>query len=298
MRHHLICFFATSLLLCGCTSGKLSVSSVAYQSVRTDFAQPQSIAQDAKIAVEYFFNSDGKMQPVVYNLTSEILTLDQTKSFVIMPDGSSVSYYDPTVHTSTTGTFSSETSGASFNLGGITNALGIGGALGALASATTLGESQTEGIIRQNTVSITDQPLVHIGPKGCVAMSKAYKIQGVGSSAKRGENIIDISPNSKTAVKFSVCVTYSLDDGANYEKLVTNFYVSSHISIPINNKKVSKAFYRIYELKPDALAENMYLFIMPNSITNRTINEMDDLHFISTGNVYDTYIHGSLIDFQ
>lgn len=77
-----------------------------------------------------------------------------------------------------------------------------------------------------------------------------------------------------------------------YQSLRTDF------AQPQNDKKVSKAFYRIYELKPDALAENMYLFIMPNNITTKTINDMDDLHFINTGNVYDTYIHGSLIDFQ
>ncbi len=81
------------LLISGCgTSGKLSVGSVAYQSLRTEFAQPSSIPDDAKIAVEFFFNSKGEMQPVVYNLTSEVLVLDQTKSCVIIPGGRSVSY--------------------------------------------------------------------------------------------------------------------------------------------------------------------------------------------------------------
>ncbi len=295
MRYHFYMLFATLLLLCGCTSGKLLVKSVEYQALCTDFAQPQSIAQDAKIAVEYFFNSEGQMQPVVYNLTSEILMLDQTKSFVIMPNGTSVSYYDPTIRTSTTGTFSSETSGSSFNLGGIAAALGVGGPLGALAGATTLGSSYTDGIIRQNTISVTDQPQVYIGPNGCVALSKAYKIQGIGN-AYRGANVIDISPNSGAAVKFSVCVTYSVDDGASFEKLVTNFYVSSHISVPVNDKKVSQAFYRIYELKPDALAENMYLFIIPNNIETETTDVMGE--FITHDHVYDTYIQGSLIDFQ
>lgn len=296
MKRHLIWLIASLFVVSSCsTSGKLAVSSVAYQSLRTDFAQPEAIPKDAKIAVEYFFNSEGKMQPVVYNLTSEVLVLDQTKSFVIMPDGSSVSYYDPTVRTSTTGTYSSETSGSSFNLGGVASILGVGGVLGTLASATTLNSAHTDGIIRQNTVSVTDQPKVYIGPKGCIAMSKAYSIRGVGNVAHTGRNIIDISPKLSD-VKFSVCVTYSLDDGATYEKLVTNFYVSSNILFPVDNKKVSKAFYGIYDLKPDALAENMYLFRINNNIKSETLDVMGE--FLVHSDLYDTYVHGSLIDFQ
>lgn len=289
-----LCVFVIS----GCsTSGNLLVNSVSYQSIRTDFAQPKSFPNDAKIAVEYFFNSKGEMQPVIYNLTSEIITVDQTKSFVIKPDGSSISYYDPTVHTSTTGSYDSKTSGTSFNLGGVAAALGIGGPLGALASATTVGSSNTNGVIRQNTVTRTDQPLVHIGPKGNMAMSKAYKIDEIGvvSLYNKYVDIIDIAPK-KAGIRFSVCVTYSLDGGANYNKLITNFYVSSLISVPVKNKKVSDAFYKIYELKPDALAENMYIFTIPNNIETKTTDIMGE--FLTHSNIYDSYIQGSLIDFQ
>lgn len=277
------------------TSGTLSVNSVTYQSLRTDFAQPESIANDAKIAVEYFFNSKGEIQPVVYNLTSEILILDQTKSFVILPDGSSLSYYDPTIKTSSTGTYSSQTTGTTFNLGGVTNALGIGGVLGSLANATNLSSSHTDGSIHQNIVTVVDQPHVNIGPKGSVAMSKAYKIEGIGSTSNLNNNVIDVEPKA-SSVKFSVCISYSFDDGETYEKLVTNFYISSNISIPVTNRKVSQAFYSIYKQKPDALAENMYLFMLPNNIQNITTDVMGD--FLVHSNIYDTFIHGSLIDFQ
>lgn len=273
----------------------LYVSSVDYQAVRTEFGQPESVDAGAKILVEYFFNSDGVMQPVVYNLTPEILILDQTKSFVIMPDGSSVSYYDPTVHTTTTGNYSSETGSTTFNLGGIASALGVGGILGCLANATTVGSSHTEGIIRQNSVTITDQPQVMIGPKGCVAMSKAYQIKGLGKTAAIADNVVDV-PMATSPVKFSVCVSYSLDDGATYEKLVTNMYVSSSIRIPVSGKKISRSFDSIYKMKPDALAENLFMFTMPNNIEYRTSDAMGD--FMLHTNVYDTYIMGSLIDFQ
>lgn len=277
------------------TAGKLSVSSVSYQSLRTDFAQPKEIAPEAKIAVEYFFNSDGEMQPVIYNLTPDILIVDQTKSFVIMPGGTSVSYYDPAVRTTTTGSYTSATSGSSFNLGGVAAALGIGGPLGALASATSVNSSHTDGISRQNTVIITDQPQVSIGPKGSMAMSKAFPIDGIGSAARTNDNIIDI-PQKNAGVKFSVCISYSTDDGATFDKLVTNFYVNSLITVPVYDKKVSKAFYTIYELKPDALAENMFLFSISDNIRTKPSQQTDD--FLIHTNVYDTYIQGSLIDFQ
>lgn len=299
MRCHHVKLLGISLAaivtLSGCkTSGRLAVNSVNYQAIRTKFAQPTSIAPEAKIAVEYFFNSKGVMQPVVYNLTDEVLVLDQTKSFVIMPDGSSVSYYDPTVRTTTTGTFESHTQGTSFNLGGVTRALGIGGVAGALASSTTVGSSSTFGMMRQNTVSITDQPRVLIGPKGSVAMSKAYKIKGIGETAQ-GLDMVDVEP-SLSPVRFSVCVTYSVDDGATFDKLVTEFYVSSQLLVPVRDKKVSNAFYNIYSRKPDALAENMYLFMIRDNIKKSNVRTSGE--FITHDNVYDTYLQGSLIDFQ
>lgn len=296
MKRYYIWLYTCLLFLCSCnTAGILSVNSVSYQSLRTDFAQSDTIPNDAKIAVEYFFNKDGVMQPVIYNLTSDVLVVDQTKSFVIMPDGSSISYYDPTVYTSTTGTYDSFTTGSSFNLGGVTSALGIGGTIGLLASSTTIGSSHTEGYLRQNSVTKSDQPHIHIGPKGSVAMSKSFSIPGLGYSAISGSDFVDIAPKA-SKLKFSVCVTYSVDDEKTYEKLVTNFYVNSHITIPVYNKKVSEAFYKIYDMKPDALVENMYIFMMPNNIKSVSYGVSGD--FIHNDEVYDTYIHGSLIDYK
>lgn len=299
MRYYFVWLFVFLFLITGCTSGTLLVNTVAYQSLRTDFAQPKSIPNDAKIAVEYFFNSKGEMQPVVFNLTSEVMILDQTKSFLIMPNGTSISYYDPTVHVTTTGTYDSKTNGASLNLGGITSALGIGGVLGSLASSINVGSSNTSGLHQQNTVTVTDQPQVFIGPKGRVAMSKAYTIDGIGFPAifsfVQPTSKIDVSHDAST-VKFSVCVTYSVDNGATFDKLVTNLYLSSDISVPVNNRKVSDAFNRIYELKPDALVENMYMFLIPNNIERETTDIMGE--FLTHSNVYDEYIYGSLIDFK
>lgn len=284
------------VLLSSCsTSGTLTVPSVNYQAIRTDFAQPTSIPDDAKIVVQYFFNDKGVMQPVVTNRTDEILIIDQTKSFVIMPSGTSVSYFDPTVRSNTTGSFESNTSGASFNLGAVAGALGIGGILGTLLGGTTIGSSNTVGNMSQQTVTIADQPLVNVGPRGSIAMSKAFAINCVGKNETAGDSYIDIAPQ-KAVKKFSVCVTYSVDEGKTFDKLVTNFYVSSFINEPVSNRKVSQTFYKIYQQKPDALAEDLYMFIINNNIAAESIGI--DGEFITHSNVCDSYIKGALIDYK
>ena len=117
------------LLLASCKTMKLETSSVAYQSVRTRYAQPTQsspIPDDAKIAVAYTISSEGELTAIVYNRTSEIMTIDQTMSFFVNSDGKSTSYYDPTVRTTSTTDLSSKTKGAGINLGAIAGALNIG----------------------------------------------------------------------------------------------------------------------------------------------------------------------------
>ena len=291
-----ICFtILSAALLCSCSTKDLLISGVSYQSIRTDFAQPTKIPDDAKIAVEYFFNGAGEIQPVVHNLTTEIITIDQTKSFVIMPDGRSVSYFDPNTYSSTTGSFSSQTKSSTLNLGAVTSALGLGGPIGTLASGISVGTANTNGNYSQNTVIRADQPMINIGPKGVIAMSKAYSVKGVGKKGINYSSFTDISP-TLSAIRFSVCISYSVDDGQSFEKLVTNFYVSSNINEKADMRNVSKAFNKIYITKPDALAENMYMFIIPNNIKKETTDVMDE--FLIHTNINDVYLRGSLIDFQ
>lgn len=283
-----------SLVSCG-TAGHLTVNRVTYRSIRTEFAQPASIDTSAKIAIEFFFDKNGQMQPVVYNLTDDIMILDQTKSFVVMPDGNSISYYDPTVRTSTTSTYTSGTQGASFNLGGLTKALGVKGPLGALAGATTIGGSQTDGVMNQNTVMITDQPQVNIGPHGRVAMSKAYQVPSLWEPSQYEVRKIDTSYSSSSC-KFSVCISYSLDNGKIFDTIVTNMYVSSDISIPVKGATVSTGINEIYRLKPDALVEDLFMLNIPNNINpdSRTMNGPTE-HY---SEIYDHILQGSLMDYQ
>lgn len=280
-----------------CSSGNLVVSSVGYQSVRTTFAQPKKIPDSAKIAVEYFISPKGELLAVVYNLSNEIITIDQTKSFLINTNGQSSSYYDPTVRTSTTGNFNSETHSTSFNLGAISSIFGVGGPLGSLLNATSVGNANTYGSFNSNTVSVTDQPLVRIGPKGNMAMSKQFKLLGIGKIyLNHGKNSFnDCRPNN-SPLKFSVCISYAFED-ESLQKLVTNFYVNSTIVEFCQKGKVNESFSKIYKSKSDALVEPSFMFSIN---TNLPIKPVENFYgdIINVNDIYDTYVHGSLIDYQ
>ena len=78
----LVLFGLAGVLLASCSSGRLAVSHVGYQSVRTTFRQPTEIPDDAEILVVYDISQHGEIVPVVMNRTSEIMILDQTMSLI------------------------------------------------------------------------------------------------------------------------------------------------------------------------------------------------------------------------
>ena len=109
--------------------------------MRTLHSQPTSsapIPDEAKIVVAYSIGSGGDLTAIVYNRTSEIMTIDQTKSFFVNSNGKSISYFDPTVKTTSVSNISSTTKGGSINLGALTGAFGIGGVLGQIADGVNL----------------------------------------------------------------------------------------------------------------------------------------------------------------
>jgi hypothetical protein len=276
---------AASILLCGCSGDKLVVGNVAYQSIRTEFDQDLSIPQDANIAVGYVIGADGKINVVVKNLTTEIMTIDQTKSFFINTDGTSTSYFDPTVTTKSTTNYSIASEGASFNLGGLTRAFGIGGIVGSLAQATTVSGSETNGLSNTTTTYLRDMPEVSIGPRGSGAMSKIYKITGVGSFSNSSTARNNVWTKGTSPLQFSVCISYRIGNDGEWEKLVTNFYVNSEMVVNVQKGAVNDAFRSIYANKPDALSESAYLFKITNNLE-------------SSSPIYDNYSNCTLVDYQ
>lgn len=273
------CTLLIPLLLSSCTAGKLMISQVDYQSVRTSFAQPASVPETAKIVAHYMIDSSGDLMVVINNKTDKILTIDQTKSFLVGTDGVSKSYYDPNVHTESSGSSYSTSDGTSVNLGAVASLFGIGSTF---LSGINVGSSESVGNYSTTTVTRQDQPQVHVAPHGSMVMSKYFDIQGVGSKSKNHFDTSYVDASRKTApLKFSVCISYSFEE-EDPEKLVTDFYVNTTYTALVNDNRVSNAFQEIYEAKPDALVENLYMFNIQNNI--------------SFG--YSNYVRGSLIDFK
>lgn len=285
--------------LCACSSTKkLQIQGVSYQSIRTSFARPSKLPNDARIAVEYFFDDNGRVQPVVCNLTDEILTIDQSKSFLVNTDGVSTCYYDPNVYTTTSGTFESSTEGRSFNLGAITNALGVGGLLGHLANGTTLHSSNTAGTYSSHSVAIYDQKQITVGPRGMVALGKQFQVKNIGWSGISYRNSFTDLKRSQSPLKFSITISFSFENTGTQEKLTTDFYVNSSISIPTSNNITSTAFNTIYKKKPDALAEYLYMFLVLDNVAEVEA-EVDSWYGVQlTNKVSNAYMQGFLIDYK
>lgn len=270
-----------------CSSTKLTTNSVAYQSITTKHAQPTQtspIPEDAKIAVGYMISSDGNLTAVVYNRTSEIMIIDQTMSFFVNSNGTSTSYYDPTVRTTSTTDLSSTNKGASVNLGSIAGALGIGGVVGQLANGINVGGSGTSGQALTNTTYVADQPRISLSPKSNGAMSKIFNIAGIGKAAlKQSIGIFSRLNENESYCRFSVCISYSLDGGNTFDKIVTEFYADSKVIVHVaNHGKVNEALRQIYTSKPDALSEPWWMLYFANNM---------DL-----GN--DCMVQGVLFDYQ
>lgn len=271
-----------SLLFVSCSSGKnLVTSSVGYQSIRTTFKQPLKIPDNAEIIVAYGISADGAIIPVVENRTSEIMIIDQTMSFFVNTNGTSISYYDPTVRTTEVTDHSSKTKGSSVNLGSVAGALGVGGKLGGLLGGVNVGGANTTGVSTSNITTVADLPRVSLAPKSKGQMSKSFKISGFGRNTLIGERS-NVNLNPSNSLKFSVCISYSLDGGTTFKKIVSDFYINSDIVVPVESKgKVNQSLRKLFTTKPDALDESCWLLYFKNNI-----------------GLNDTMMKGILVDYQ
>lgn len=275
------------ILCISCGVPKLVTKHVAYQSVRTEYAQPihaDSIPTEAKISVAYTLSPKGELTATVSNRTSDIMIIDQTKSFFVNSDGQSISYYDPTVRTTSTTDLASSSKGASVNVGAIAGALGVGGTLGKIANGINVSGSGTSGKAVSNATYITDQPQISLAPKGKADMSKVFQVNGLlwGPWVSAPTMLLSITEQNSPC-RFSVCISYSTDGGETFEKLVTNFYVDSRICVPVEKHgAVNEALRQVYIAKPD-------VFYEPWSILHFDYN-------IEKGN--PNFVKGILYDFQ
>lgn len=249
--------FATLLLLISgsCTTLYWPCRSIEYYSIRPTVVKDISSKDlDAEIVVYTVINEKGDFDVVVENLTDDILTIDQTKSFFINR-GKSTAYYDPTVRTTSNTTTTGNSSGKAFNLGGIANAFGIGGIAGSLMRATTLGGSKSESNSSTYTEVVADMPQVSIGPRGRMYMSKTFNLDLTDSSSF----IWDSSLPEESKHLFSVSINYSFDNGDSWNTIVNDYFVNSHLLIIVDNQKTNEAVRSLIYKKPNAPIEPWYL---------------------------------------
>lgn len=274
------CCVAACLFSCGTIKNE----SITYYSIRTRHAQPtpeSPIPEAAKIAVSYQVDEEGKLTATVFNRTDEIMTIDQTLSFLVNMDGKSTSYFDPTVRTTTVTDVNSATRGGSVNLGAVAGAFGIGGVVGNLAKGINLGGANTNTTAVTNSTYIADQPKVSIGPRGSGIMSKTFSIGTLPTQTNFSAQNFESSP-----YHFTVCITYSTDEGKTFQKLVSEFYINAYHRIAVKEYgKMNNALLELFQRKPDAVNEKIWgLSTMPVIRINSGGKKM---YTYNTGVIYD-----------
>ena len=123
------------------------------------------------------------------------------------------------------------------------------------------GGSGTSGTAETTTTYVADLPQVSLAPHSNGAMSKTFHITGIGASSLGGSSVnLPSLTNEQSYCRFSVCISYSVDGGQTFDKLVTDFYANSKVVVPVTRKgRVNDALRQVYQSKQDAINEYWWL---------------------------------------
>lgn len=270
-------FILAVLSICSCgTYAKLNVSEVYYQCIKSERKDlAKTIPEDAKIAIIASLSSTGELNVSVKNLTSSVMTIDRTKSFLVS-NGVSKSFYDPNISVKTETQTSTNGTNVAFNVGAAAVALGIGGAAGALLGGLTVGASGSNSSTVSSSTYNIDQATISLAPNSLVSVGGPFSLSGVGchfleALAQENENkelVILYNENSKEKLfPFSITISYLLEDN-NSQVLTSSYYVSDIIIEPVVNAgKVNEALRTVMLKKGNACSEMWFLFHMNNGDT-------------------------------
>lgn len=264
MKTHILLVLALTMFLTSCVT-KIKIRDVAYQSIRNKdeiFNVKKEISDSAKIFVIYNIGPNGNLSFIIHNLTNKIMTIDQTKSFVVV-NGYSHTFYDPTIKTSTITNSSQNTVGTSVSVGAIGSAIGIGGTVGQILNGINVGASTSNGESRSNTTYNIDLPQLNIAPKSSIAPKCSFEIENIGfdylkrecgyysfNEEEKREKIINNYQSDYN--NFSVSISYSIDEGKTYQSITSEFYVNSTIIIPTENPaNPNEALRELMQVKRD-----------------------------------------------
>ncbi len=278
------------LTSCGTT---LKVHDITYQSVRNvrqaELKPVTEIGDSASILIEPYVTVDGSIDVYVTNLTDSIMILDRTKSFFVSPQGTSTIYYDPMVRTQTSTHTSGNTKGVGVNLGALGRAAGVGGAVGQILSGINVGGSKQNISTVSNTTYVIDTPTGAVAPHGRASMGRTFIVTEIGSvfcsslATQSIQNVNQSYDESNSICKFGVCVSYSLDNGKTFRKIVSNYYVNSVMLAKVKqNGKINQELRQLMESKRNLFEEPWYI-----------------LKFRGNARMTKDYMHSSLLyDYQ
>lgn len=208
---------------------------------------------------------------VFRNKTSKIIYVDLANCFRTTNLGVSYCYYSSDIVTEN----KQSTSGGSFNLGGITNAVGIGGVAGSLANATTIGKSNTTSLSKTHI----NQRILQIPPKGKVCLSKFEYVTekkatslsyGIYELINQGEELFFSEPMPKDRF---IASSFQLDCKDLPQKLGP-VKMGEEILFTIDNSPYTANFHLVYSTKEDF---STYSVLSPTLYINKIIGLKKDL---------------------
>lgn len=121
----------------------------------------------------------------IENKSDETIYIDLANSFKIDDMGNSVPYFSNKTYT----TNKSSSSGGSLNLGAVTGAIGMGGAVGTLANGVNVGGGSTKG----TSVTETEERIMIIPPHG----KRTLPLEKVSTKKEIIENTEEFRPNKR-----------------------------------------------------------------------------------------------------
>lgn len=156
------------------------------------------------------------------NKTDKLLYIDLVNSFRINIDGKSESYYSQ----ETTTVSNTSSSGGGLNLGAVTSALGIGGALGTLAGGVSVGGSSQGGV---STTYINNR-IQTIAPYSKQFLSEYKEVNVKGDKWKRLSDIehFELCFGKRGIVKKNNVVAFSEKDSPYTAGLLITYTTDSN----------------------------------------------------------------------
>ncbi len=258
----ILCLSSILLLLLSCSTKRLLVKGVAYQSLAMVEENTVPNPSPLELSVECVVDNDGNVEVFVNNLSNSLMTIDRAKSFFMNRGKVAQMYYDPQVVVNTQSSTVGTNTAASVNLGAWTGSRALRG--------ITVGGGSNQSLTNTETSYYVDQPKVSVPAHGRISMGRTFKMDGVGNEfikhllKNTREEVGGKYNASNTYAGATIYVYYSLDEEKTYHSMETTIYANSfYVARILKEGLVNDALRRIYTQNPTLFNEPWYLLSIP-----------------------------------